>query len=250
MAGGWLGGERVHLARCASTNDEASRLARAGAQHGTVVTADEQTAGRGRRGRSWHSPAGDNLYLSCVLRPDIEPLDVPPIALAAGVAVSDAVNAAGLETSVKWPNDVLCCGKKLAGILAEMSTHDQRLDYVILGIGVNLGNQSFPTELAARATSISLEGGDDDPTRFTERLLPCLEDTLDVYAAGGLGAIAPRWRERMHEGLLRIDVAGDAIEGMPRGIDDEGALLVEDAAGARHRIVAGDVELVGWLEAS
>ena len=240
----WLGHERIHLPRCDSTNDEAAERARRGAAHGTIVTADEQTAGRGRRGRTWHSPAGRNLYLSCVLRPPIEAAAVPPIALAAGVAVAETVNQRGVAASVKWPNDVLASGKKLAGILAEMSTRDMGLDYVILGIGVNLGSRSFPDDIAHRATSVALEGGDGEREGFLTSLLAALEARLDDYFVRGMEAIHRPWTERMYVGLVQV---GD-IQGMPRGIDEDGALILEDASGARHRIVAGDVDLIGWID--
>lgn len=243
MSAGWLGRARVELATCASTNDEAAERARRGADHGTIVIADAQSAGRGRRGRAWHSPPGQNLYLSCILRPPLEPTAVPPLALVAGVAVAETVNDLGVQTSLKWPNDVLAGEKKLAGILAEMSTRERALEHVVLGIGVNLAHQRFPAALADRATSLALEGASADRDDFLAALLPALEAAIDLYLARGLAPIAARWMARMHRGLVRVG----AVEGMQRRIDADGALVVEDAAGALHTIVAGDVELVGWV---
>jgi BirA family biotin operon repressor/biotin-[acetyl-CoA-carboxylase] ligase len=241
---GWLGHERIHLARCASTNDEAAARARRGAAHGLIVTADTQRAGRGRQGRSWHSPDGGDLYLSCVLRPELAPADVPPIALAAGIAVAEAVNAAGARASVKWPNDVLAGGKKVAGLLAEMSSRGGAVDAVILGIGVNLVATSFPDEIADRATSVALAGGDGDRERFIGRLLEPLERWIDRYVADGIGAIRAVWDRVAYAGPVAIDAGGDRVVGIARGVDDGGALIVEAPSGARHRVVAGDVELV------
>jgi BirA family transcriptional regulator, biotin operon repressor / biotin---[acetyl-CoA-carboxylase] ligase len=241
----WLGLRRVDLERCGSTNDEADRLARAGAAHGTVVTALAQDAGRGRRGRAWHSPPGENLYLSCVLRPALGPSRVPPLTLAAGLAVCEAVNAAGARASLKWPNDVLIGRKKVAGILTEMSSHAGVVDHVICGLGVNLATRAFPPELADRATSILLETG-AAPARepFIAALLTELESWLDRFFAGGVAAVREPWLARCAELELRVEVQGRPVTGRARELDPDGALVLEDGSGHRHRVVAGEVELL------
>src|SRR4051794_14278733 len=151
----WLGRAYRHLAECRSTNDEAAAWARAGAPHGALVIADAQTGGRGRLGRTWHSPPGENLYFSTVLRPEIPPHRAPPLTLAVGVALADAVREAGCDAQLKWPNDLLLDGKKVAGILTEMTTSGGRVEFVVIGIGVNLDARAFPAELDGRATSIA-----------------------------------------------------------------------------------------------
>ena len=248
----WLGRERIDLEVCDSTNDEAARLAEAGAAHGTIVVARAQRAGRGRQARAWYSPAGENLYLSCVLRPSLEPARVPAITLAAGVAVARAVNSTGVSASLKWPNDVLVGGRKLAGILTEMSTRDDRIQHVILGIGVNIASREFPADLADSATSLALCGasldGPEGSQEFVTRLLHQLEDWLDRFFAGGVAAIAAPWLDlaglagERAPGRARARASG--VEGLVSGIDDHGYLILEDDQGRSHIVVAGDVELL------
>jgi BirA family biotin operon repressor/biotin-[acetyl-CoA-carboxylase] ligase len=248
---GWLGERRIDLDHCASTNDEAARLARAGAEHGTVVTARTQSGGRGRQGRSWHSPDDGNVYLSCILRPGLTPDRVPPITLAAGLAVSDTVNSAGASSSLKWPNDVLVSDKKIAGILTEMSTRGAALDSVVVGIGVNVGARAFPPELEPIATSLHLELGEAAPRAdaVIHALLASLEEWLDRFFAGGVPAVAAAWQLRATPRPISATVDGHTIVGHARGLDHDGALLLETADGEHPRIVrivrivAGDVTL-------
>lgn len=243
----WLGQRIERRGRVASTNDEAGLLARAGAPHGTVVVAEEQTSGRGRYGRTWCSPPGDNLYLSVVLRPGTSPERAPPITLAGGLGVAEAVNNAGVRASLKWPNDVVVGGRKLAGVLTEMNTRGQQLEHVILGIGVNVNASAsaFPPDIAAIATSLRLElGREVDRDEVLRELLPALERWLDAFFAGGVSAIAKPWTERaeLAGSRVRADAEdGGPVEGEPVGLDDEGALLVEDDDGRRHRVVSGEV---------
>lgn len=241
----WLGARRIDLDHCASTNDEAARLARAGAEHGTVVTALTQSGGRGRQGRSWHSPAEGNVYLSCVLRPALAPDRVPPITLATGLAVSDAVNSAGASSSLKWPNDVLVADKKIAGVLTEMSTRGAALDSVVLGVGVNVAAATFPPPLDRTATSLAMELGAaaPDAAGFTMMLLEALERWLDRFFAGGVDAIAAAWELRVSPRPVSAMIDGRMVTGRVRGLDRDGALRLEDDSGALHRIMAGDVTL-------
>jgi BirA family biotin operon repressor/biotin-[acetyl-CoA-carboxylase] ligase len=244
----WLGTRRMHLDRCASTNDEASRLAAGGAPHGTIVVAGEQTAGRGRQGRAWHSPPGDNLYLSCLLRPDLAPRDVSGITLAAGIAVCDALNFFSVGASLKWPNDVVAAGGKLAGILTEMSTRAHTIEHVVVGIGVDANTIDFPPELASVATSLRREtGAVVDLGALEASVCGELERWFDRFFGGGLGAIRDDWTSRARLGERERARSGQReIEGRSVGIDDGGALQIADDDGRLHRVVAGDVlEVVG-----
>lgn len=239
----WLGGRRVDLASCGSTNDEAARLARAGAPHGTVVLAEAQDAGRGRDGRVWASPPG-GLYLSAVLRPPLPLAHVPPLTLAIGVGLCDAVRAAGAATAaLKWPNDLLVEGHKLAGVLVEAQSQGGRLDAVIVGIGVNLRG-ALPAELGA----ITLEqaaGGAVDREAFIATLFAHLEQWIDRYVATGLPAIVPAWQARMAPGLAaRATLGGAPVVGRVAGLAPDGALLLEDDAGHVHQVRSGDVEVI------
>lgn len=241
----WLGAHRIELAACGSTNDEAARLARAGAHHGTVVIAQAQTAGRGREGRPWASPAGLGLYLSAVLRPPLPLSEVPPLTLAIGVGLCEAIRATGAPAALKWPNDVLIDGKKLAGVLVEAQSQGPRLEAVIVGIGVNLAG-ALPPEVEGRA--ITLEHAARAPIdrgAFIATMLGHVEQWIDRYVASGLTAVVPAWHDRMAAGLVaRATVDGAPVTGELRGLAPDGSLLVRDDAGVVHRVRSGDVEVL------
>jgi BirA family biotin operon repressor/biotin-[acetyl-CoA-carboxylase] ligase len=247
---GWLGRTHIDLAVCDSTNDEAKELAARGAAHGTVVTARSQRAGRGRHGRSWYSPEHENLYYSCILRPACEPSAAPPITLAAGLAVADAIEAAtGQKPGLKWPNDVLLQGRKLAGILAETSMRGPRLEYVIVGIGVNLGTRAFPDELRDLATSLYLECGQVvERARFIDVLNTCAERWFDRFFTSGARALVQAWMARAKScdhGLGRrvtVDTSSGPLAGHITGLDVDGRLEITDAHGRVHAITAGVLE--------
>lgn len=236
----WLGCQRIELAECGSTNDEAARLARAGAKHGTVVIAEAQKAGRGRDGRVWESQPG-GLYMSAVLRPPLPLVDVPPMTLAIGIGVCDAARTAGAAAVLKWPNDVLVGGRKLAGVLVEAQSQGNRLDAVIVGIGVNLMN-----EVPAHAISLAEASGHSiDRAAFVASLLSSVERWVDRYIASGLEAIIPAWQDRMAIGLsARATIDGAPLVGSVAGLDQDGALLLRDDHGNLHRVRSGDVEVM------
>ena len=241
----WLGCHRIELDECESTNDDAARMARAGASHGTVVIARAQRAGRGRDGRSWASPRDAGLYLSAVVRPPLPLVDVPPMTLAIGIGLCDAVRSMGAPAVLKWPNDALVHGKKLAGVLVEAHSQGNRLDAIIVGIGVNLAGE-LPPEVAS--TAITLEqavGAPVDRAAFLAQLLGQVERWIDRYIASGLSLIAPAWHERMAQGIsARARVNGIDLHGEVAGLDGDGALLLRDVAGALHRVRSGDVEVL------
>jgi BirA family biotin operon repressor/biotin-[acetyl-CoA-carboxylase] ligase len=230
-----------------STNDVARVLAEEGAGHGEVVIAERQTAGRGRRGRVWTSPPGRNLYLSAVLRPELPPQRVPEITLVASVAVCDAVRQAGVEAGIKWPNDLLASGRKLAGVLTEMAAEPDQVSWVVLGIGVNLNTrpEDFPPEMRAEATSVAIERGQPAPRAlFTAALLKALEEWLDRHADGGFGPVREAWRARSVTlgREVRVSTEGRDVAGVAEDIDETGALLIR--SGKRlERVLSGDVVL-------
>ncbi len=230
-----------------STSDHAKALAEEGAVHGEVVVAERQTAGRGRRGRSWSSPARKNLYISVVLRPQLPPQRTPEITLVASVALCDVVRQAGIEAGIKWPNDVMSRGRKLAGILTEMAAEPDAVQWVVLGIGANLNAspEDFPQELRETATSVAIERGQPVPRAlFTAALLGHLEEWLERHAAEGFDVIRKAWCERSVTlgRQVRVSTDGRDIEGVAESIDDTGALLVR-ADDRLERVVAGDVVL-------
>jgi BirA family biotin operon repressor/biotin-[acetyl-CoA-carboxylase] ligase len=242
-------GQTLHCSdELPSTNDRARELADAGASHGEVVVAESQSAGRGRRGRNWASPPGRNLYLSVILRPNLPPQRAPEITLVASVAACDACRKAGVEVGIKWPNDLLVGGRKVAGILTELSAEPDLVHWVVLGIGVNLnsGPGDFPAELRGQATSLSIERCQPVPRAlFAAALLSELEQWLDRHAAEGFGPIREAWRERSVTlgREVRVDAEGGEISGVAEDIDASGALLVRGKSGLA-RVVSGDVRMV------
>jgi BirA family biotin operon repressor/biotin-[acetyl-CoA-carboxylase] ligase len=231
-----------------STNDLAKQLAEEGAGHGEVVVAESQTAGRGRRGRAWVSPPRKNLYLSVVIRPELPPQRAPEVTLVTSVAVCEAVRQAGVNASIKWPNDVILGGRKIAGILVEMAAEMDRVQWVVIGIGVNLNVApgELPDDLRDIATSISEARGEPVPRAlFAAALLGGLEEWLDRHAAEGFEPVRHAWRSL--SGTLgcevRVSTGDEEVTGVAEDIDESGALLVRGAAGLR-RIVAGEVQLL------
>jgi BirA family transcriptional regulator, biotin operon repressor / biotin---[acetyl-CoA-carboxylase] ligase len=221
-----IGTPRVHWRSTDSTNERARELASAGVPHGTLVTSDEQTAGRGRQGRAWTAPPGSAVLMSVVLR-DFDEL----LPLAAAVATCEAVP---LDCRIKWPNDVWAGERKLAGILAEARPQE---GWAVLGIGLNVTTGEFPPELRDIATSLRLEGADADPDAVLAALVAALERRLDHDRAEVLAA----WRER--DALKGRKVKWADGEGTATGIDDSGALLVE-TEGGRVSLEAGEVHLL------
>ncbi|HEY4179691.1 MAG TPA: biotin--[acetyl-CoA-carboxylase] ligase [Kofleriaceae bacterium] len=248
----WLGSSRIDLEECGSTNDEAARMARGGASHGTIVIAETQRAGRGRDGRAWASPRGRGLYLSAVLRPLLPLADVPPMTLAIGIGVCDSIRATGAPAFLKWPNDVLVREggelRKVAGVLVESQSQGGRLESVIVGIGANLGAfeaGELPPDVNARATSLEAAVGTPiDREAFIATLLAQVEHWVDHYSAVGLEDVVPAWTQRMAPGLLvRAIVDRAPVEGEMVGLAEDGAVMIRDAEGAIHRVRSGDVEL-------
>ena len=248
------------LAVCDSTNDRCARLAREGAPEGLVVIADTQTGGRGRLGRSWFSPAGQNLYFSLLLRPPVPVPRLPPLTLIAGAAIGqvlrqalsdvDTLGTLGAQPRLKWPNDVEIedsAGqtRKLAGILTEMATEREQIRHVVLGIGINVNQATFPAELDGRATSLQLASGrPHDRTHLLATLLDALESAYDqALRDGGADGLA-RWRALASlPRPCRISrPQGDPVTGTAVDVDAEGALLFRDASsGSLKRVLSGEL---------
>jgi BirA family biotin operon repressor/biotin-[acetyl-CoA-carboxylase] ligase len=230
-----------------STNDLAGRRAESGAREGVVITANAQESGRGRFGRSWASPPGAGIYTSVILRPSRAAASL--LTVTAGVALTDGVRAAtGLDVALKWPNDLVMDGRKLAGILAEGRLSEAGEGFVILGFGINVSPAAYPPDVAARATSIETELG--RPADRNLLLVECLAALASRYAelrGGRSAAILEAWRARAAVTLRRTvewDVETRPQRGIARDIDDTGALLVETPDGVA-RIVSGEVRWLG-----
>lgn len=219
-----------------STNSDAVEAARAGAPHGSVYFADEQLAGRGRGGNAWHSAGGEGLYVSVLLRPQLPLARLPLLPLAAGLAVADAVRAAsGLIADLRWPNDILLGPRKAGGILVEAHTEDRIAAYAVIGIGINVHQRSFPPDLATPATSLDLDAGRRiarQPLlaallKSLEREAGALEDPAACADLSARVEQASTWvRGRM------VEVHGpQACTGLTAGLEENGFLLVQTAAG-------------------
>jgi BirA family biotin operon repressor/biotin-[acetyl-CoA-carboxylase] ligase len=240
--GARFGAPLVVTAETGSTNDDALDAARHGAPHGAVFVADAQRSGRGRRGSTWTSPPGENLTFSVLLRPTVPPERISAIALVAGLAVR-AATAARVPDGVfiKWPNDVLCNDRKLAGILVESRMDGASVDAVVVGIGVNVHMRDLPPEIATLATSLALLG-DASPNReaLLAGVLAGFEERLRRFEVAGLSALLSELNvhDALHGRALRV---GDLF-GEGAGIGDDGALLVRDARGVVHRITSGAIE--------
>ena len=248
--GGRLGRPLWLLATTTSTNDEAKRGARELAPHGTTWVAEQQTAGRGRQGRLWFSPPGENLLFSVLVRERSPPRRLPLVALVAGLAVRDAVARAlpHGEVRIKWPNDVMIGARKVAGVLVEAISTGSRVEAVVIGVGVNVHARTFPDEIAERATSIALAmpPGANPPERsaILGDALAALDGDLHVVLARGLGVVRARIEaaDALRDRRVRC-YAGE--EGIASGIDDEGRLLVRRDDGVLARWASGEVRLVG-----
>lgn len=239
----FVGRVHRHLPECRSTNDEAAAWARRGAPEGALVTADTQTKGRGRLGRVWHSPLGESLYFSLVLRPRLAPHRLPPLTLVAGIAVAEAIESEGVAVELKWPNDLLISGRKVAGILTEMSCRGLSVEQVVLGIGVNLNVSKFPPELEKSATSLhSATGRRIDPARFTARLCGRLESLYRRFLAEGPAPLFPEWRRRatLFGRTVEVLTPEGRVRGVAEALDDEGALILRTNEGP-IKIFAGEV---------
>jgi len=232
-----------------STNTEAARQAALGAPEGLCVVAREQTAGRGRRERSWASPKDAGLYMSVVLRPSFEARRWPLITLAAALAVRDALEAScGLAPDIKWPNDLLAGGRKLCGILAETS-EGPRGRAVVLGVGVNLRRGPLPTQIRDTATSVEEQTG---RAPYAEGLLEALLQSLArrydaLHAEGGAARVLEEGQARSSYARgrrVRVALPEETFDGTTRGLADDGALRVETDDGQLRTVRAGDVTAV------
>ena len=251
---GRLGVPVLYFTSVGSTNDVASALAANGQREGAVVIADAQTAGRGRRGRSWFSPPASGLYVSLVLDPGRARIDPDRatvlLTVAAGLAIAEGVEAAtGLRADIKWPNDLVVDRRKLAGVLAEgvAAAGDARVSSVVLGYGVNVGPMAYPRELSDRATSLESElGRPIDRTTVCAETLAAIARRYDDLIEGQFDAILHAWCDRAPASRgtrITWQTPSGPQSGITGGIDHHGALLVR-VGGRVERLVAGEVN---WL---
>lgn len=232
-----------------STNARAKELAIQAAPEGTVVMANSQLSGRGRRGRSWFSPPLTGIYMSLVLRPHISPSEAQKLTLITAVGLAEAIETiAGLKTEIKWPNDIMIKGRKVAGILTEISTEMDFVHYIVIGIGVNVNtrSESFPEDIKERATSLYIESGRQySRVALIRIILERFEDIYNTFKIGGFKRTLKEW-------MKRADIVGRTVEvnamntvykGEVTSIDQDGGLIVRDKRGNYHRIISGDISI-------
>jgi BirA family biotin operon repressor/biotin-[acetyl-CoA-carboxylase] ligase len=232
-----------------STNDIVDKLARDGVKEGVVVFAESQTKGRGRLGRKWLSPSKKGLWFSILLRPDLRPQEMTQLTVASATALRRAIQAhTGLRSEIKWPNDVLIGGKKVAGILTELTAELDRVKYAILGIGVdvNLNQSDFPSELRKSTTSLKAELG--KPVSRPELAVAILRELDRDYArlcGGRFQALADEWEEHCETigHRVKIRIGERQIRGRAESLGEDGVLLLRTDHGHLERIVGGDVAL-------
>ncbi len=232
--------------RLGSTNDEAKRLAAAGEPEGTLVIAEEQTAGRGRLQRTWWAPPGTALLMSLIFRPNLAPHQAQRLTMLCSLAICDAITeTTGLAPAVKWPNDVLLHGRKVCGILTELGIEDARLAYVVVGMGINVNvDFSGAGELARTATSLAQELGHEvSRLELLRAILVSIEGRYARLRAGE--SPHTEWSERLATLGQRVVVTTPTEQwrGVAAGVDTDGALLLRDEEGVLRRILAGDVTL-------
>jgi BirA family biotin operon repressor/biotin-[acetyl-CoA-carboxylase] ligase len=239
-----LGRPLMYLPVTGSTNDDALLAARSGAPHGSLFVSDEQTAGRGRRGNNWLAAPGESLLFSVLLRPRLELAQTSALTLAIGLALRDAVAPLLTSTAqLKWPNDLYVNDKKLAGVLVESQLQGERLQALVVGVGLNVATRDFPAELAARATSLALLGASDlEREPLLHALLNAIALRLDAYQDTGVAGILDELNAA--DALCDRRVRVDTQVGVGCGLDAQGRLLLRDDAGVVHAIIAGTVELL------
>ena len=256
----WLGRILLLYDSVGSTNDRVHQLADAldgkAAPHGTVVAADRQTAGKGRRGRAWESPAGANIYFSLLLRPTFAPDKASMLTLLIAYGVKCGIErqmvSDASQCGIKWPNDVVIDGKKVCGILTEMYLEGNSIDHVIVGVGVNVGKQNFAPELVDKATSLEDACGQVfDRSRLLADILEVFEEEYESFAAEDAIADLKFFKEKYNACLVNrdrevcvLDPKGE-YRGIARGINDTGELLVELKDGSLKEVYAGEVSVRG-----
>ena len=242
-------GKTVHFAReTDSTNLWIKRLAKEGASEGTLALAEFQSAGRGRLGRSWEVPEGTSVMMSILLRPKFEPQYAPTLTLVMGMAVAKAVKNLGFDVSIKWPNDVVVSHKKICGILTEMGVRDGKIDYAVIGVGINVNIKEFPEEMADKATSLYLESGREfDRSQIPGLVMEAFEEYYEKFAATcDLSGLKEEYESILanYNQPVRV-LAKEPYEGVARGITDGGELLVEKTDGTIATVSAGEVSVRG-----
>ena len=246
----WVGREVVFLEETGSTNEEARKLAFAGYPHGTLVVADSQTGGKGRRGRSWHTPKGSSIAMSLILKPELGAEYASMLTLVQAMAVAKAIEEnCGLKAQIKWPNDILVNEKKVCGILTEMNMEGMKISSIIVGTGINVNQDSFPEDISDIATSLKIESG---KIQSRENLVKRICELFEIYfemfmESKDLSAILKEYNLRLISKGRMVKVLDPKEEfmGEALGINACGELLVKKESGEVVNVYAGEVSVRG-----
>ena len=245
-----IGSQVIVLQETTSTNDEVARAAQAGQEEGLACFAESQTKGRGRLGRSWSSPQGKGLWFSVLLRPSLAPADCTRLTVATAVALVRAIErVAGIKPSIKWPNDLLIDGKKIAGILTEMSAELDHVHHVVIGVGVDVNQTAsdFNGPLKSIATSLKIAAGRQVPrAELAAAILNELSDVYQKIQTGEFPAVSMEWAKNCATlgQQVQIDAGARQLSGRAEALDETGALLLRTDHGRLERVVGGDVTIV------
>lgn len=240
----------IYYKQLDSTNTKLQKLAEDGAGHGTVVVAQKQTAGKGRRGRNWESDAEGNIYMSLLLRPDIETAKASMLTLVTAYSVAKVIQKYGFENvQIKWPNDLVLSGKKICGILTEMKLKGTEIDFVVVGIGVNVNAEAFSEELSDKATSLYLECGEKiNPEHFIQDILHGFWEAYEHFIEKtDLSFMQEEYNAMLVNCNKEVKVLepGNEYTAVALGINENGELLVENDKGETKTVFAGEVSVRG-----
>ena len=246
----WAGHPVIFYDALPSTNLQAKLDAENGAAEGTLLVADMQTAGRGRRGRSWSSPGGTNAYFTLIIKPDFRVELASMVTLVMGLAVADGIRkTCGVEACIKWPNDIVIGGKKVCGMLAEMSAERDYIHYVVIGVGINVGQQAFPAEIADMATCLQEECGHRvSRAELVANVMKEFEASYEIFQReGSLKGLMEHYNSLLvnRDREVRVLAPGAEFQGISKGINDTGELLVEKEDGTISKVYAGEVSVRG-----
>jgi BirA family biotin operon repressor/biotin-[acetyl-CoA-carboxylase] ligase len=250
-----IGGEVISYNRVDSTNDVAYELAEKGLREGSVVLSDEQTRGKGRHGRAWASPPMGGIYMSCILRPRMAPSEIARITLLAAVAVARAVRSCtGLEASIKWPNDIMIGSRKICGILTEMKAEQDSVDFIVLGIGVNVNTpvKHLPKTASSLKVEAERAGSEFRSSRIelARNIIETLDRYYDILKRDGFEPIIEEWKtlSSMLGSRIRVVLPNREFEAQAHTIDRDGALIVRLDSGIMERVSSGDIIMIRQKE--
>ncbi len=246
-----LGRVVISYKKVGSTNTTAYELAEKGLKEGSVILSEEQEKGKGRHGRSWLSPSKSGIYLSVILRPQITPNEISKITLLAAVATARAIReATGLQAMIKWPNDILVNHRKVCGILTEMKAEQDGVDFIVIGIGINVNTpiKQLPKGASSIKEELSRRGADETVSRIdiTKRLIEKLEEDYFILKKDGFRPIMDEWKHLtdMLGSRVKVVLQNRTFEGLAHDIDPDGALVIRRDAGTLERVSSGDIVMI------